>query len=79
MGLYREWYGSTVPSGGNGGQAAEEGVRLLAAHQRIERSRKLVEDKKNAFRQGANIGGVIREPELTDRLRLGVRRGPGPD
>lgn len=51
MGLYREWGGEAVPLGQNGGPAVEEGRRLLVTHQRLERSRRLVEDKKQAFRQ----------------------------
>lgn len=50
IGLYREWGGDAV-SAEQRGAAVEEGSRLLVTHRRIERSRKLIEDKKAAFRQ----------------------------
>lgn len=50
IGLFREW-GGACDLDSRGTNKVEEGTRRLVTHQRIERSRKLVEDKKQAFRQ----------------------------
>jgi len=47
VGLYQAWGGEISQAG----KKAEEGQRRLVTHQRIERNRKLIEDKKSAFRK----------------------------
>lgn len=49
FGIYREW-GQQPPLLGNIDLGVAEGARRLVRHYRIERSRQLIEDKKQAYR-----------------------------